>query len=159
MKKIFNVIVMVQALLLFVSCFREQEGHLSFALVNKSSQSIACQMFEFRKSMEDDTLFKYWQVTDINVRPDSLVRYVSSEVPWEIEINNCAYVQLMILNNDSLNKCMVSSIDTVHKKVPILHIYQLKQTDLEKMNWTVIYPPLGDLKNSRVSPDYRKIRK
>lgn len=54
---------------------------------------------------------------------------------------------------------MVSSIDTVHKKVPILHIYQLKQTDLEKMNWTVIYPPLGDLKNSRVSPDYRKIRK
>lgn len=116
MKKIFNVIVMVQALLLFVSCFREQEGHLSFALVNKSSQSIACQMFEFRKSMEDDTLFKYWQVTDINVRPDSLVRYVSSEVPWEIEINNCAYVQLMILNNDSLNKYMVSSIGTVHKK-------------------------------------------
>ena len=38
----------------------------------------------------------------------------------------------------------------------ILFIFR---TDLEKMNWTVIYPPLGDLKNSRVSPDYRKIRK
>jgi len=159
MKKIFSIIVIVQVALLFCSCFREQEGHLSFALVNKSNQSIACQMFEFRKSMEDDTLFKYRQLADINIRPDSLVRYMSSDVPWEIEINNCAYVQLMILNDDSLSKYRMFPIDTIHKKVPILHIYQLRQADLEKMNWTVIYPPLGDLKNSKISPDYRMVRK
>lgn len=37
-----------------------------------------------------------------------------------------------------------------------LHIYQLTQSDLEKMNWTVIYPPVGDLKDKIVSPDHRK---
>lgn len=44
---------MAQALLLFSSCFREQEGHLSFALVNKSNQSIACQMFEFGQNQKE----------------------------------------------------------------------------------------------------------
>ncbi len=150
---------MLQVLLLFGSCFREEEGHLSFALVNKSNQSIACQMREFYNSMEDDTLFKGNLVDEINIRSDSLVRYVSHDVPWEIEISNLAYVQLMILDNDSLMKYMLSPIDTIHKKVPVLHIYQLKQEDLEKMNWTVIYPPLGDLKNSKISPDYRKVSK
>lgn len=147
----------MQVLFLFESCFREQEGHLSFALVNKSNQSIACQMFEFGKSQKDDTLYKYHLVDEINIRPDSVVRYESLRVSWEIAINDLAYVQLMILDNDSLMKYMMSPIDTIHKKVPILHIYQLKQADLEKMNWTVIYPPLGDLKNSKISPDYRRV--
>jgi len=97
------------------------------------------------------------QIPKINICPDSLVRYVSHDIPWEIEISDLANVQLMILDNDSLNKYFVSPIDTIHKKVPILHIYQLKQADLEKMNWTVIYPPLGDLKNSKISPDYRRV--
>ncbi len=159
MKKIFSIIVLVQVLLLFGSCFHEEEGHMSFALVNKSNQTIACQEFEFYNSLEDDTLFKDMLCANMNIRPDSLVRYKSYDVSWEVNMGDLAYVQLLILDNDSLMKYYKSSIDTIHKKVPVLHIYQMKQADLEKMNWTVIYPPLGDLKNNKISPDYRKVRK
>ena len=132
---------------------------MSFALVNKSNQTIACQEFEFYNSLEDDTLFKDMLCANMNIRPDSLVRYKSYDVSWEVNMGDLAYVQLLILDNDSLMKYYKSSIDTIHKKVPVLHIYQMKQADLEKMNWTVIYPPLGDLKNNKISPDYRKVRK
>lgn len=159
MKQIFSIIVLAQVLLFWGSCFHEEEGHMSFALVNKSNQTIACQEFEFYKSQEDDTLFKDMLCANMNIRPDSLVRYKSYDVSWEVNMGDLAYVQLLILDNDSLVKYYKSPIDTIHKKVPVLHIYQMKQADLEKMNWTVIYPPLGDLKNNKISPDYRKVRK
>ena len=145
---------MIQAVL-----FERYDQHMSFALVNKSNQTIACQEFEFYNSLEDDTLFKDMLCANMNIRPDSLVRYKSYDVSWEVNMGDLAYVQLLILDNDSLMKYYKSSIDTIHKKVPVLHIYQMKQADLEKMNWTVIYPPLGDLKNNKISPDYRKVRK
>jgi len=31
--------------------------------------------------------------------------------------------------------------DTIRKYVPILHRYQLTLEDLQRMNWTVVYPP------------------
>ena len=96
MKKIFSIIVLVQVLLLLGSCFHEEEGHMSFALVNKSKQTIACQEFEFYKSQEDDTLFKDMVCAKMNIRPDSLVRYKSYDVSWEVNMGDLAYVLSLI---------------------------------------------------------------
>lgn len=114
---------------------------------------IGCQSRGFSHSESNDTLIQ-WGMS--YVKPDSSLANELLWNSWEVEFSGCSYYQLLIVDGEVYKKYKDDSIDSIRKKVPILHIYQLTQSDLEKMNWTVIYPPVGDLKNKIVSPDHRK---
>lgn len=60
---------------------------------------------------------------------------------WEDDIKSISYVQLLIMNGDSLQKYLNATENFVRKHVPVLKVYRYKREDLERMNWTVIYSP------------------
>lgn len=152
MKRLFVFLLVGQVFFLLNSC-RHYDGHMNFVLVNKSGRMIGCQSRGFSHSESNDTLIQ-WGMS--YVKPDSSLANELLWNSWEVEFSGCSYYQLLIVDGEVYKKYKDEPIDSIRKKVPILHIYQLTQSDLEKMNWTVIYPPVGDLKNKIVSPDHRK---
>ena len=48
---------------------------------------------------------------------------------------------VFILNGDLYEEYWQQPCDTIRKYVPILHRYQLTLSDLQRMNWTIVYPP------------------
>ena len=48
---------------------------------------------------------------------------------------------VFILDGKRYNEYWKEPCDTIRKYVPVLHRYQLKLEDLQRMNWTVVFPP------------------
>lgn len=153
MKRLVVFLFVAHVLCLLSSCVRHYDGHMKFVLVNKSGRTIGCQDKGFRASDASDTLIQ-WGMRF--VKPDSSLAYELTWNSWEEEFDGYSYYQLLIVDGDAYEKVYKNEpLDSIRKKVPVLHVYQLTQSDLEKMNWTVIYPPVGDLKDKIVSPDHR----
>ena len=154
MKRLVVFLFVAHVLCLLSSCVRHYDGHMNFVLVNKSGRTIGCQDRGFLHSESSDTLIQ-WGMRF--AKPDSSLAYGLTWNSWEVEFDGCSYYQLLIVDGDAYEKVYKNEpLDSIRKKVPVLHVYQLTQSDLEKMNWTVIYPPVGDLKDKIVSPDHRK---
>ena len=50
-------------------------------------------------------------------------------------------LKVFILDGELYDEYWQQPCDTIRKYVPILHRYQLTLEDLQRMNWTVVYPP------------------
>ena len=62
----------------------------------------------------------------------------------------------MIEDGDQFLKYWPSDEDTLRKYVPVVQRYHLTIKDLERLHWTVSYPPTEDMKDVNMWPPYKK---
>jgi len=125
------------------SCENKNDEHKYITLVNKSYKDIACQMLWQGTISNADSLFDCSLVTNYFVMKDScyLIKNGSYRGGWETDFTVIPYLQLLIMDGELYDEYWQQPCDTIRKYVSILQRYQLKLEDLQRMNWTVVYPP------------------
>jgi hypothetical protein len=147
MKSIKLLLLLFIASVLF-ACPQIENVHESILIVNKSHKNIVYQ----ERINPKDTFF-YCSNSGITIRPhilaDSSAINKSPIRPsgWEYYLNKGQVMHLLIADKEIYDKYWLEPCDTIHKYVPILHRYQLTLEDLQRMNWTVIYPPTEEMKD------------
>ena len=114
--------------------------HENIALVNMSDKVIGCQLLCDKNIASADSVYFAKSESHI-VYPESVLMFRAQNGNWEDDIKSISYVQLLIMNGDSLQKYLNATENFVRKHVPVLKVYRYKREDLERMNWTVIYSP------------------
>jgi hypothetical protein len=143
MKQFKFTILLIAASILLCACPKDENGHRDIAFVNNSEREIACQeIFGDGESTNSDTLF-HCRMSAIGIHANSSYIFECDEYAsgWEVEFKNIPYLQLLVMDAETYDKYIAEPCDTIRKYVPVLHIYRLTLSDLQRMNWTVIYPP------------------
>jgi hypothetical protein len=142
MKQFRISVLLIITSVLLCAC-PEEEGHHYIKLLNKSDISIGCQMFWSGNIMNADTIFQCNMATDFIVPADSFHIFESTmrTSNWEDDFKVIPYIQFLIMDGTLFKQYFSASCDTIRKYVPILHTYRLTLEDLQRMNWTVVYPP------------------
>ena len=122
------------------ACTSWVDIHENIALVNMSDKVIGCQLLCDKNIASADSVYFAKSESHI-VYPESVLMFRAQNGNWEDDIKSISYVQLLIMNGDSLQKYLNATEDFVRKHVPVLKVYRYKREDLERMNWTVIYSP------------------
>jgi hypothetical protein len=125
------------------SCNDRDEEHKYFTFVNKSLVDIRCQELWQITITPADSIYQCDMTTEWVFLRDSSY---SIESPgyrggWETSFRSIPYLQLLIMDAHVFSQYRTEPCDTIRKYVPILHRYQLTLEDLQRMNWTVVYPP------------------
>jgi hypothetical protein len=141
MKQLRMVILLLTACSILYACPRK-EAHYFITFVNKSDKDIACQMFWSGNITSADTLFQCGLGAN-RIPADSLCNYPngSHSGGWESDFGVIPFIQFLVMNDEIFWQHHLEPCDTIRKYVPILHRYQLTLEDLQRMNWTVVYPP------------------
>ena len=142
MKQLKIAILFIATSMLLCACKNKEEGHCYITFINKSGQMIACQEFWSVHITESDTLYQC-RIPAAGIPADSLVNFSSlNDSGWETDFRAIPYIQYLIMDGD-IYKDFINppNCDTIRKYVPILHRYRLTLEDLQRMNWTVVYPP------------------
>jgi len=144
----FSKVVMILILILTCSgCPKKCEDCHRFIIVfNKTNRDIAFQ--------DGFSTEKRWPCNPSNnqmgtmfiILADSLSSFFRGDRfnMWEYYFEDNKYLNLVFGDYESFYKYyfeLHQPCDTIHKYVPILHQYLLTLEDLERMNWTVVYPP------------------
>ena len=143
--KWYKIIALALTIVLSACCERIEGGHRYIALLNKSKDPIGCQELWRIKITDADTIFQCNMVTNYIISPDSTFKFEagSRKKKWEADFRSIPYIQFLIMDGNLFKQYMFSPCDTVRKYVPVLHVYRLTQSDLERLNWTVVYPLRG----------------
>ena len=65
---------------------------------------------------------------------------------WRRELYGGRILQILVIEDgDKFLKYWPSHEDTLRKYVPVVQHYHLTIKDLERLNWTVTYPPTEDM--------------
>ncbi|KDR52311.1 hypothetical protein [Hoylesella loescheii] len=76
---------------------------------------------------------------------------------WRRELYGGRILQILVIEDgDKFLKYWPSHEDTLRKYVPVVQRYHLTIKDLERLNWTVTYPPTEDMKGVSMWPPIRK---
>lgn len=76
---------------------------------------------------------------------------------WRRELYGGRILQILVIEDgDKFLKYRPSHEDTLRKYVPVVQHYHLTIKDLERLNWTVTYPPTEDMKGVSMWPPIRK---
>jgi len=153
MKQIRKNIVYIILLLMICLCSGCPENcddcHDEITIINKTNKDIA---FQYSSGSEKRWSFSYYPKDQIStmyfVKADSSSRmYYGGRHTyggWEGYFKNNDYLNLLFTDEEIFYKYyfeLQQPCDTIHKYVPILHQYLLTLEDLQRMNWTVVYPP------------------
>jgi hypothetical protein len=140
MKQFKIIIVFITISMLLCGCPNEY-GHSYITFINKSERDISCQDFWSGHITDVDTLFQC-RIGAVRIPADSLCNFPSlNHFGWETDFRAIPYIQFLVMDRDIYWKFRLEPCDTIRKYVPILHCYRLTLEDLQRMNWTVIYPP------------------
>jgi len=107
---------------------------------------------ESREKAADPLRPETWAFDEKDIMPefkvlvDSSYNIKNSSYPggWERDFTVIPYIQILVMDNDIYTFYISKfnyNCDSISNYVPILHCYQLKLEDLQRMNWTVVYPP------------------
>jgi len=138
--KILSVVLFIFVFLLSFSCNKENWQNNLF-IENKSNKKIAFQALK----NSYDTIF---YCANSNIATTILLT-VESNSKFVLD-NGCRYsgwdtnldlLTVFILDGELYEQYYKEPCDTIRKYVPVLHRYQLTLEDLQRMNWTVVYPP------------------
>ena len=145
MKHLKIIILSIVTCMLLCACPDKDENenrYISFS--NKSGEKIGYQI-SFGKIYDiyQDTAFLCNMTSDNFIDNDSLFIL---ECPirvdnWETDLRDLYYIQFLVLSGEKFSQYISAPCDTIRKHVPVLHTYRLTLEDLERMNWTVVYPP------------------
>jgi len=127
------------------TCRPYDDEHKYFTFVNKSSINLRCQEIWQGIITPADTIYQCQNIP-FHISADSSLFIKNGSYPrgWETDFKVIPYLQLLIMNEDvyiHYASMFNFNCDSIRKYVPILYRYQLKLEDLQRMNWTVVYPP------------------
>ena len=131
-------LLFIPLFILLGSCIKGQEY---IKIVNNSDNSIVLDVRTFDNNPNDEPYDCDFAIfTGMNA--NSVEDYLSygNGCRWELVLGT-GYLQIIILDRDSYRQYWKEPCDTFCKYVPILHRYTLTVEDLEKLNWTITYPP------------------
>ncbi|OAV76275.1 hypothetical protein Barb7_00029 [Bacteroidales bacterium Barb7] len=151
MKQLKTAVKYIAIACALTGCSPKDTGSLYIAIVNKSSKEISVQEILKGKITPEDTIFQC-RMFAFPIPADSTFLLQSFEANrgwgWKMDFKSIPYIQFLIMDSEVYNQYRNEPCDTIRKYVPVLHRYQLTYDDLERMNWTVVYPP-GDWSSSR----------
>ena len=124
------------------ACPNKEEGHRYITIVNQSDKTIVWQPRMIRIGETDEYYSCQW-VLGGSIQSNSSYKfdYDDRRNNWEIGLNTRYYLQLIVMDAEIYEKYVAEPCDTIREYVPILHRYRLTLEDLQRMNWTVVYPP------------------
>jgi len=144
MKQFRVTILLIATSMLLCACPKNEVRHYYVTIINKSKIEIGFQ--DYRNY--EDTFFycqpnggyPYIQRVSSNSSVELVVP--ASELSyWEQYINKGQTINIFITDANVFYEYWQQPCDTIRKYVPILHRYQLTLQDLQRMDWTVVYPP------------------
>jgi len=145
MKKYFRLIFLsIAVLLLFYSCEPEEQGHQFITIINKSSAKITVQAVHSSKITHADTLWRC-RLPDIPIETNSSRMFESANADrdknWEDDFKYIPFIQFLIFDAEVYDSIKDYDIpcEDVNYTIPVMHYYQLKLEDLERMNWEIVY--------------------
>jgi hypothetical protein len=110
-------------------------------IINKSNKDISYRAFtnykdtiNFCSDIGSNNL-----IIAVRVPSDSFALFKEDD-GWEYYLKG-KILHIDILDRYSYLQYFLEPCDTIRKYVPVLHQYLLTLEDLERMNWTVVYPP------------------
>jgi hypothetical protein len=92
--------------------------------------------------VEIDSSFSFSEYSAHQILPWD---YILKKVYYELTILIVDFELYQKYSDEIYYNSYKEPCDTFRKYVPILHCYRLTLQDLERMNWTVVYPPEEDL--------------
>ncbi len=142
MKQIKLTILLIATSVLLCACPDKEEVHRYTTFVNKSDREIVSQRVFSGAITSTDTLF-FCGMGAIGIMVNSQHNF---ECPirdngWENSFNAIPFLQISVMDAEIYDKYISEPCDTIRQNVPILHIYRLTLADLQRMNWTVVFPP------------------
>lgn len=129
-------------------------------LTSVDCKRITGQRYIFIKNNSDRRIDYYFEDntpnTSINCDPDNEHLYLVLIDPhsvdslhtyratsgWDAFLEN---VLLVIFDSDIHDKYMFEPCDVILQNVPILATYNLTLEDMQKLNWTITYPPTEEM--------------
>ena len=145
MKQIKKILLLIATSMLLYACPEKEEGHRYIVFVNKSDRDISVQDFWSGHITDADTLFQC-RIGAVHIPVDSLLNFPSLNYSgWETDFNAIPFIQFLVMDDETFVEYWMAPCDTIRKNVPVLHRYQLTLADLQRMNWTVVYPPVEPL--------------
>ncbi|WP_321438223.1 hypothetical protein [uncultured Bacteroides sp.] len=142
--KQFQIAILLCMMCILCACpSNEKNEHRYIKIINESNKNIAFQgiidwkdtFFYCNNSAGNTILF--------GIRHDSLYFFKVSmrSSGWEDYLSKGQIMDIFIVDEELYKKHWSEPCDTIRKYVPVLHRYRLKLEDLQRMNWTVVYPP------------------
>ena len=136
MKHLKVIMLMYVVSTVLCACRNYKGGPPYMTLVNNSDIDISIQT-SYPENIQEDSMILchyglfYWGWEDCYRNPAG----------WYDYFETYKYIQYLIMDRDTFWKYHSEPCDTIRKYVPVLHVYRLTLEDLERMNWTVVYPP------------------
>jgi hypothetical protein len=147
MKQFKIVILLVATSMLLCACPDKGDGHRYITIVNQSDKTIVWQPRFFKIGEIDEKYDCQYTLGSIHSNLSFKFNYDDRGNTWEAGLNS-HYLQITVMDDSAfihyaeiLNYKLIENCDTIRKYVPILHTYRLTLADLQRMNWTVVYPP------------------
>jgi len=140
MKQIKIAMFLIITLITLCACPDNNDEHDYITIMNQYSKAIIWQP-RMIKIGAIDTLYNC-SYTNFIIAGNFMYNFrYDSRTSWETGLGADWYLQLLLMDSDIFYQNYTAPCDTIRKYVPILHRYQLKLEDLQRMNWTVVYPP------------------
>ena len=137
MKKLGTMILLFSIMFVLFACI-SKTGQDFIYIVNKSDRKIAFQVI---KNKQDTTFYCYdiGRTILFEVESNSTFKLDDGDAysGWDSFLES---LTVFILDGELYEEYWKEPCDTIRKYVPILHCYRLKLEDLQRMNWTIIYP-------------------
>jgi hypothetical protein len=136
-------IILLGIIFIATTCRKYDNVHSYITIINKSHEKIVFQEFiEDTKTLSSFLCFDDGFIV-LSIQADSLRYYESPINPegWEYYLGKGQILNVMIGNWEIYDKYYKEPCDTFNKYVPVLHQYLLTLEDLNRMNWTIVYPP------------------
>lgn len=139
--KTANIIILCLSACLLSACVKRSEEYIK--IVNKSERDIVFISFGAKHFTGLEHVSSYiCQKIAHSILKDTFYLYPCTDPSgWKADFNLNPYQIFLIMDDENYSKYMLEPCDTLLKYVPILHSWQITYEDMERMNWTLVYPP------------------
>ena len=128
-------VLVVCLTLMFLACVNENKHHFYITIRNQSDSNLYLAYEDFYNGKCSLGVIEY-------LEKNSVFEYRPFLFGFERELGGGATLDFYIVSPDKFNKPTdLYDCDSIPIKNDILEYYSLTLEDLQRMNWTVVYPP------------------
>ena len=123
-----------------------KDCHQYIMVENRSDIKIRVQMIWSGSITQADTLW-HCRKPALPIEINSSRQFESGRShrgeSWEDDFKVIPYIQFLIFDAEIYDETVDYEVpcEETEYTIPVLHRYQLKLEDLQRMNWTVVFPP------------------
>jgi hypothetical protein len=148
MKKIKVLITLLFITFICTGCPSNncEDCHQYIMLENRSDVKIRVQMIWSGSISQADTLWNC-RAAALPIETNSNRQFESGRShrsgSWEDDFKVIPYIQFLVFDAEVYDELINYEVpcEETNYTIPVLYRYQLKLKDLQRMNWTVVYPP------------------